>query len=263
MYNLTPEHFGIGKKTNSSRSWSCIATAHDVFNFHWVIEVDYDEDRDCDARGCSGVCRCSQITNERVTAANINNICSHVVSKTIHACSESLRPAGKRGSVKQVKLTPIEEYGIRRICINAGMWEKDNYEITKRGGYYGEEVDGVYFCDIDQVVKDLIEFFSLKTINEQVEYLLNQEYATILPTLKGKNYSVNKINLKDIKPGNDIYALKKKSLEYLTEEGFDLTKEIACVVVEDNGKYRIIDGYHRYAYAINSNARKVKVILAV
>ena len=81
------------------------------------------------------------------------------------------------------------------------------------------------------------------------------EYGYIIPELVDKDFEIIEICKDDIHFGNKehLNKVKEKNLEFYRDENY---KGIRGIVYFD-GKYRVIDGYHR----INtSNKSKIKVI---
>lgn len=154
----------------------------------------------------------------------------------------------------------INRYTIDRILRKYKVWDSDNFEVEVCGGYYGQEIDGVFIIKniSDKIETELETAFSIEDLTGRVEYLLTLEYGKLLPELESSQYEIVELDKTDINFGSiDHHSkVKKKDLEFYSDKNY---KGIRGVVTFTNGKYRLIDGYHR----VHTTAGyKVKVLKA-
>lgn len=159
------------------------------------------------------------------------------------------------------------KYCVERICSTLTI---EDFECHVCGGYYGEEMDGITIDNFDILNKleeniDIIvaRKNKLKKINissiedEKIRNILIMEYGYLLDDLKTSTFSVIEVDTKNIilpqeEHANNLNEDKVKS--YKNHSG------ICGIVREKNGKYKVIDGYHRIT--ANLNKSKIKVILS-
>jgi len=202
-------------------------------NLQYSCDIDYDTDSNCSSEGCDeeGICRCSTIRNTRLKSVD----------------STSLQDAlAKLGS------TPMQKYGVDRLLRHSDLNDPSNYDVGVSGGYYGEEIDGVWLNShiLDKTKKELIGFFDIENERARLFYCLEKEYGHILPSLKKvKKFRIKTISAKDINVGNkDHYRrLDIDLIESYTD--YNLPR---VLVIKEEDKYRLIDGYHRFAATKNS-----------
>lgn len=151
----------------------------------------------------------------------------------------------------------IFKYFVERVLVNSKANEKDYWNSEISGGYYGEEFNGL---KLDHGVREEIASAVNKETNAPgnrlVEEALLAEYGHLLPGLKNLDWSVEEIDRSTIKVPQDEYykKMKKETLEFY---GKDYKNPRAVVVAED-GKFKMVDGYHRLAATTDA---KVKVIV--
>lgn len=214
------------------------------------VDIDYDIERHCDEHGCheDGICRCSTIENTRVEKINIYDIYNSIIH---------------RGSRQRVELNfefddQFINYCIYRLLITNKVYNESNWEINTCGGYYGEEILRIYFCDTEKVSKQIDTLYNVST-QDRIRRILEMEYGFILDSLKGKKFVEKEIDTKDIIVGNDTYR-KKIDVGLYSNYPKDLP---IGIYLKQNDKYRLIDGYHRYVDLVEGKKLKtVKIISA-
>jgi hypothetical protein len=146
---------------------------------------------------------------------------------------------------------------VAKVPILAG-WNSDNFEISLSNGYYGEEVEDAILIEsvAVKIENQLGEAFNINELSRRIEYLLKLEYGYLLDTLKGKNYEFITIDKSDILFGSKSQYRKVKNMDLSYYKSY---KSFRGIVIEQNNKYQLIDGYHRCL----SSDGKIKVIKAV
>jgi hypothetical protein len=172
--------------------------------------------------------------------------------------------SGKReGKLSQILYgigEDINRYTIDRVLRKYKVWEPDYYTVEVCGGYYGQEIEGVFLSQniASKIEEELNIAFSIDDLSGRVEYLLGLEYGSLLPDLEHCHYEIIEIDKTEINFGSISHhsKVKKKDLEFYSDKNY---KGIRGLVKFVDGKYRLIDGYHR----VHTTAgHKVKVLKA-
>jgi hypothetical protein len=235
----------------------------DKIDLHYrCVDIDYHTEYDCENNSCNdeGICRCGSIYDAVVTDVNI----SQMVNLIYDELFDSSTILGKREDKLNQLLYGIGEdinrYTIDRILRKYKVWDPNYYEIEVCGGYYGQEIDGVFIIKniSDKIEEELEIAFSIDDLAGRVEYLLGLEYGSLLPDLEHCQYEIIEIDKTEINFGSISHhsKVKKKDLEFYSDKNY---KGIRGLVKFVDGKYRLIDGYHR----VHTTAgHKVKVLKA-
>ena len=128
-------------------------------NLQWVVDYDYERS------GCHcnyDYCRCTTIERTWIDNVNVNEVVKKLYDT--HSRTDSA----------------IDEYCFDRICSAFKIYDKDYYEIETCGGYYGEEVDGVYFENEEKIFNAYYEVIALETSIEKIKYCLKLEYNYLI-----------------------------------------------------------------------------------
>jgi hypothetical protein len=116
-------------------------------------------------------------------------------------------------------------------------------------GYYGPELDGYYFTNstkcTDEILNYLIYFNNSQDI-DKIKHVLNLEYGYMLDSLKSKTLvEIKTLKKDDLIIGNPDHYFKITISDNLRKMYTDIDTMMG-IVIEHDGKYRLIDGYHRY-----------------
>ena len=235
----------------------------DKIDLHYrCVDIDYHTEYDCENNGCNdeGICRCGSICDAVVTRVEVTQMVNLIYDELF----DNSTVLGKREDKLNQLLYGIGEdinrYTIDRILRKYKVWDSDNFDVEVCGGYYGQEIDGVFIIKniSDKIETELETAFSIEDLTGRVEYLLTLEYGKLLPELENSQYEIVELDKTDINFGSiDHHSkVKKKDLEFYSDKNY---KGIRGVVTFVNGKYRLIDGYHR----VHTTAGyKVKVLKA-
>lgn len=223
--------------------------------------IDYETEgySDCNHHGCNdeGICRCFQITDIKIKNIDILYISNSIFSEIFNTKSKQYKRDNKLNQILYGFNQEIDLYCIDRILRINRLWDPENWEKNWSRGYYGDEVDSIEISDpiYQKISSDISYILSLPSLKEKIEYVLIQEYGYLLEKIKPQKYEVIEVNKSDIIFGQDFYRKKVNTeLEYYTDKHFDLIKGV-CLL--DNGKWRVIDGYHRL---LSSKKGRVKII---
>ena len=224
-------------------------------SFKYHTNYDYDAYRDCNAHGCDeeGICRCETLENAHVLTVDIPSIGNEIYNSIFDNSLSSKRNSAINSILGGVS-KEIDIYTIDRILRINKAYEPSNWEVQVCGGYYGQEIDDVLLENsIAQKIEDQInEALSIIDLTSRIEYLLMLEYGNILPALQGRQYSIETIERDSIIFGSDEHYRKvnTKSLDHYSDKNYQGIRGIALF---KDGKFRLIDGYHRSSTSENIN----------
>lgn len=225
------------------------------------VYVDYRYRYDCESYGCEeeGICRCGAIHDEHVESVDV----SLIVKKIYDDYFEKGKAADRNNAINEVLYgigKDIDIYTIDRILRSYKIWENENWNIEVDGGYYGQETGDITIKEsiAGKIEEELWTVFSLPTLKEKIEYLLNTEYGKVLPELSNCTYVQISIDKEDIIFGSKghIDRVSNKALDFYSDRNYS---GIRGIVIKSGDKWRVIDGYHRI---FSTKFPKVKVLLA-
>lgn len=217
-----------------------------TFQYNGVY-VDYSYTYDCENYGCDeeGICRCGTINNEHIDSVDV----SLIVKRIYDEFFEQGKAANRNNTINEVLYgigKDIDIYTIDRILRSYKIWENDNWNIEVDGGYYGQEAGNVTIKEsiADKIDEELWTVFSLPSLKEKIEYLLNVEYGKVLPELSNCAYESIVIDKENVIFGVEKHLNKvmKKDLDFYSDKNYS---GIRGIVVKSGDKWRIVDGYHR------------------
>lgn len=229
-------------------------------SFKYHTNYDYDAYRDCNAHGCDeeGICRCETLENAHVLTVDIPSIVNQIYNSIFDNSLSSKRNSAINSILGGVS-KEIDIYTIDRILRINKAYEPSNWEVQVCGGYYGQEIDDVLLENsVAQKIEDQInEALSIIDLTSRIEYLLMLEYGNILPTLQGRQYSLETVERDSIIFGSDEHYRKvnTKSLDHYSDKNYTGIRGIALV---KDDKFRLIDGYHR-----SSTSENIKIQLLI
>ena len=231
-----------------------------TFQYNGVY-VDYGYTYDCENYGCDeeGICRCGTINNEHIDSVDV----SLIVKRIYDEFFEQGKAANRNNAINEVLYgigKDIDIYTIDRILRSYKIWENENWDIEVDGGYYGQEAGNVTIKETiaDKIDEELWTVFSLPSLKEKIEYLLNVEYGKVLPELSNCNYESIVIDKDDVIFGVEKHLNKvmKKDLDFYSDKNYS---GLRGIVVKSGDKWRIVDGYHRI---FTTKWPKIKVLVA-
>jgi len=213
-------------------------------------EVEYDYDRSacaCDAYERGDYCRCTTIERAWVESINIKRVVDKLYTKYCKEHSE------------------VNEYCFERICVALKIYDKDYYEVESCGGYYGEEIDGVYFEDEEKIFNSYNELLKLGSDIEKIKYVLELEYGYLLDRVNIKTSAkIEVVSTEKIKLPQQEYFMKL-SKEVIEDYKNRKLPVAVCIKEKDRfydafDRYILIDGYHRF---IANKERKTNKIIVL
>jgi hypothetical protein len=192
-------------------------------NLHWVsyIKNDYDNGTaDCE---CEDICRCSTIANARVTA--------FYPDKFVEA-------------LERVVKDPMNLYCIERVMTHSKMADFSQYDFRTRSGYYGEELEGIYFKG-ESPMPVLEEILSTADYLKKILAALKFEYGHLLPHLeRAKKATLCTVVPAFINQGarEHLRRLDRDCIRRYSERKSSLPQ---VVLYDGGGIFSLIDDYHR------------------
>ena len=215
-------------------------------DFHYNCEYDYSNSRDCEDHGCNeeGICRCGRIEDFEIKSVELNNI-ANCIGDNLAENDEFTR------------------YCIDRIFHALKLWDISKWDYSIEHGYYGQEIEWVKIGnDTRSLLYDaILEVMTAKTNKEKLFSVLKLEYGYVLDTLaQFDNWEIIKVPVKQIRAGAIKHYVKLDAEIVKTYDKYELPIGI-CIKGLKTPKYRLMDGYHRYASAVNRKVEEVKVIV--
>jgi hypothetical protein len=209
-------------------------------NLQWIVDYDYERSAcTCEAYERGDYCRCTTIEHAWIDNVNVNEVVKRLYET--HSRTDS----------------DIDEYCFDRICSVFKIYDKDYYEIERCWGYYGQEVDGVYFENEEKIFNAYYEVIALETNIEKIKYCLKLEYNYLIDRVESASLAhILRMSPSVIRLPQTEYFIK---LENNVIEDYKDRKLPVAVCVRDEGCYRLIDGYHRYI--ANKDRDKVDIIV--
>ena len=175
-------------------------------------------------------CRCSTIEGAHVTSVNTSTIADQILGHF-----KPQKPSEDR---------TIEHYCVDRILVAQEAFKPEMYEVKVSWGYYGQEIDGTFLLQASGVGPHVQTVLALQDRHHKIEYVLDLEYNKILDAVKNKEWSIETIKMEDLNFGSKQHEKKVRKSELEMYKDWTLPRGIA---IAQDGKYRLIDGYHRCA----------------
>lgn len=221
-------------------------------NLQYEVEYDYERSQcTCNAYEDGDYCRCTTI--ERAWAESINM--KLVIRKLYEKyCQEP---------------SAINEYCFDRICTVFKIYDKDYYEVESCGGYYGEEISGVYFEKESQIVDAYLQVLNFKSDIEKIKFVLELEYGYLLERIKNKTIAkIEMVNTDSIVLPQQEYFVKldREVIEDYKNRSLPIAvclkeKEIVSEFFDRyNYRYVLIDGYHRF---VANKDKRIMIIVVL
>ena len=130
------------------------------------------------------------------------------------------------------------------FCSVLKIYNKDYYEVETCGGYYGEEIEGVYFENEKKVVEAFNEVLAFDNDVEKIKFVLELEYGYLLDKVKNAKVAyIQPMATKIIDLPQHEYFVK---LDREVIDGYKNRKLPIAVCTECGGRYKLVDGYHRF-----------------
>lgn len=229
------------KKSTKKKAKSLTLILQADYRHH--IEVNYTTTRasHCECRmGCKHCVKLSDIDIK----GPYDDIC---VTLTNYIC-------------KNIPCSNIQIYCINRLLRCAKIYEPDAWTVSPQNGYYGEELGSVSldFSVVHELEKSITELLSFKDPQKEVEYILIKEYGVLLDRVKQLYWNDDWIKPKDLVIGQQDHYRHVDQQVVNMYQTFPWAKGI---VVKQDDKYHLIDGYHRMAAELSQSNKEINVIV--
>lgn len=210
----------------------------DRTNLKYEVEYDYERSAcTCDA----DICRCTTIESAWI---------DEPPEKTV---IDALFKKYKRDD------SYIDRYCFDRICHAFKVYDTDLYDIDIGCGYYGEEIYGIYFENEEKVYNAFRKLLKLDSVLAKIKLCLKLEYGYLIDCVESATgAAIVEVNPADIVPAQREHFVRVSHAIHEEYKEYNLP---IGVCVRDGGKYRLLDGYHRFA--ANKDRDKVDIILLV
>lgn len=207
-------------------------------NLQYILDYDYNRSRcHCD----DDYCRCTTIEEAWIERLIVPDVVAELSNTYVN--SDSV----------------IDEYCFDRLCHIFKVYDKDFYDIDIQPGYYGEEIDGIYFENEEKVVNAFNEILKLEDDIDKIKYCLRVEYKYLIPSVEETKYvSIGEASVKDIVIPNKEYfiRLSENAIEDYKIDNGDLP---LAICIHDGNKYKLVDGYHRFV--ANQDKNEIPIIV--
>ena len=241
-------------------------------SFCYDLEIESNIRYECDSYGCTeeGIWRCGQIDKTKIKNINITKIVYKIYEDIYGPEDKSAKRDNKLSYLLEGFGKEMNIYTIDRILRIHKVYDPINWVVEVQGGYYGQEIGDVIINDdlAKKLEEKIFEALSIDSLTKRVEYLLNLEYGSILPELQDSLYEILDVEKDDLHFGSisnkkntlkEIENSSTKTYGYFYDDRNYGKDSIKGVVIEKDGKYRVIDGYHR---CLASERKHLKVLIA-
>ena len=206
-------------------------------------DVDYDYERSqctCDAYERGDYCRCTTIERAWVETINVKLIINELYKKYCKEHSE------------------INEYCFDRICSAFKIYDKDYYDVESCGGYYGEEIGGVYFENEEKVVEAFNKILELDSNIEKIKFVLELEYGYLIDKVNKATVAYTlPVSTRLITLPQQEYFVK---LDKEVIEDYKNIKLPIAICTKCSEYYKLVDGYHRFVANKDRATNKIVVL---
>lgn len=201
--------------------------------------VDYDsESRRGDHSECDSICRCEVISSVRINSISVDGFIKNLIKHS-------------------EKLDEVTKYCIDRVCRAHKVYDTNKWSPNIGGGYYGQEIDGFDFNNIDAVVSDVHKLLSMSSQDDVIRFSLTREYGYLLEGLDKATFKVAETFIDSITFGQREYTKRLGSQEY------DFASDIIGLVRMTGSKFSVVDGYHRILSVKQATDRHDKKLVKV
>lgn len=201
-----------------------------------AVETDYDSEYTCQGSSdedgsCDSICRCRSISNARVIKVSPHALYQEIVDQ-----------------MRIKDLDDLTKYCIYRFITHSDLVKEDSWEVNTHSGYYGEEISGAEYRGDIHKIESMLDALVSASDNNKIEIILLNEYKELLDNLKDLDWSVDLIDVNEIKNEEIMLRTNEQTVGFYNDlfTGEEKFRELpVCVVKEHKGGYQLIDGRHR------------------
>ncbi len=146
----------------------------------------------------------------------------------------------------------ITRYCIHRILTHFKLYMGSTWTYGVGADYYGEEVNKVHIKpQVASKIHNLLEHLRVRNISEKLEMVLKMEYGHLIPSVVNKTWYVKQISRDHLYYSNtEHYDECLEDLQNADNEAYKKVLEEypyprGITILNPEGKYKVIDGYHR------------------
>lgn len=230
-------------------------------------DYTYNTEYSCETHGCNeeGICRCGTIVDLEVTKIDLSYLTQEIY--------EQLIPSDRKSRKRDTKLSQllyggevVDKYCIYRILSINKVYDPSFWEVNITGGYYGDEIDGVYLDKsvLSKIESECQKLFELESLSDKLRYVIELEYGYVLDELQDCEFELisiykSYIDFKKLNQ-NHIKMVKMEDLDHYSIDNYDLPRGIvrgdsSGWIPVDN--YKIVDGFHRIIAAPDKKSFQV------
>jgi len=234
-----------------------------------VLPLDWDEERNCAEAGCFviGKCCCAKISNVRIGEINGLEMAASVVDQRVEPDEE--------GYSRRALETWAMERGLQHMKLG-----NDDFEIDVAGGFYGDEVTGVYLQPSaeEKVAALCRQIDDARSPSKLTKDILRREYGKLPQRVARFSFERRRVPTEAIVFPNDWHAsrLDQRAVARYKSRAEEIKffrrlthrlplapeYEIPLGVVERRGeRYLVLDGYHRLTAAKKARLKEVGVLV--
>jgi hypothetical protein len=254
-------------------------------NWHYIIDASYDTDYDCENSGCSegGICRC-----RRISDAHVERLPAPCFIQA-HRVSELWRESLAHIITLEDQLTPFHSNRIDKIINSSDNWQQyvyaagrvlshclasckpNDFDVEVGGGYYGDEIEGIYLCDDkENALRDILEWILLDAESEDpcaaIRRALKYEYGYLLDGWEDATFAcgrmplyaihamnaahIRKLNRETVDGYKDLFEMEGRSDSLSSrlkrasgQKEITVLDSLPIALVDSD--LRLVDGYHR------------------
>lgn len=217
-------------------------------NLQYHLDIEYEYIHNCSEYGCDdeGICRCGVIVDTKLEPMSAHR----AVSLAESFFQEGEGEEGNFGFALAVRY-------LKQLFTNAD----DHFEIRTCGGYYGDELDGVYAEPGAEVaLQSQCDVFNSMTNSERVKLVLEMEYGKLLPEVaQYSSWKLVDLPVEQVHADKGVLARVSNAIvttylhftPWYDTRGYYWRKNShwfpgIVVIPKETGEYRVIDGFHRY-----------------
>ena len=212
-------------------------------NLQYYLDYDYERSQ-CTCT--DDYCRCTYITSSWIETIDVKS----VINRLYPQCKDN---------------SEINKYCFDRICSAFKIYDKDLYEIETCGGYYGEEIGGVYFEDEEKIINAYNDLIKLDSDIEKIKRVLELEYHYLIDRVAiTTSATIEEVATEKIRLPQQEYFVKLS--QNVIDDYRNRTLPVAvCIKNKDRfhdvyDTYTLVDGYHRFIANKDRATNKIIVL---
>jgi len=153
----------------------------------------------------------------------------------------------------------ITRYCIHRVLTHFKVYNSNAWTYKTGADYYGEEIQMIGITsNLAKQIENVLETLKNKNISEKIELILQLEYGHLIPSVIKRKWFVQQVSIDDMYFSNEEHYQKcKDDLDLADQESYrqslaEYPYPRAISILNPDGKYKVIDGYHRLVSSQNN-----------